>query len=135
MKIKLLFAVCLLITISCCTHRKATDYTVYITNTGNKYHTNACRYLGKSALPISLKDICTRGYGPCSECGPPNCQLPAVVKDSIVSHQKADLPMENKNAEETMMRCSGTTKAGKQCKRKTKDSDGRCFQHKKQQQD
>ena len=44
--------------------------TVYITRTGSKYHRNACRYLRKSKIPISLKDA-KQHYGPCSVCKPP----------------------------------------------------------------
>lgn len=45
--------------------------TVYITNTGEKYHSDGCQYLSKSKIPISLSDAKARGYTPCSRCGPP----------------------------------------------------------------
>jgi competence protein ComEC len=45
--------------------------TVYITDTGKKYHRAGCRYLRKSKHAISLKDAKTGGYGPCSVCDPP----------------------------------------------------------------
>jgi len=44
--------------------------TVYITNTGKKYHRAGCRYLAKSQIPISLSDAKARGYQPCSVCRP-----------------------------------------------------------------
>jgi competence protein ComEC len=44
---------------------------VYITDTGKKYHTATCRSLGKSKIPISLKDAKAQGYTPCSVCKPP----------------------------------------------------------------
>lgn len=44
--------------------------TVYITNTGSKYHRSGCRYLSKSKIPISLSDAISRGYGACSVCNP-----------------------------------------------------------------
>ena len=47
------------------------EQTVYITKTGKKYHTASCRYLGKSKIPISLKDAKAKGYTPCSVCKPP----------------------------------------------------------------
>jgi competence protein ComEC len=56
------------------TQGAATDpskITVYITKTGEKYHTSGCRYLSSSKIPISLKDAKARGYGPCSVCKPP----------------------------------------------------------------
>lgn len=45
--------------------------TVYITKTGAKYHSGACRCLSKSKIPISLKDAKRRGYDPCGICKPP----------------------------------------------------------------
>ncbi len=45
--------------------------TVYITNTGKKYHRDGCSYL-KSKIPISLSDAKAQGYTPCSRCNPPN---------------------------------------------------------------
>lgn len=44
--------------------------TVYITNTGSKYHNPGCRYLKKSKIPISLGDAIARGYEPCKVCKP-----------------------------------------------------------------
>lgn len=45
------------------------DTTVYITNTGTKYHAASCRYLARSQIPISLSEAMRRGYKPCSVCG------------------------------------------------------------------
>jgi hypothetical protein len=47
------------------------DVTVYVTNTGAKYHNDGCRYLRKSRIPMSLEDAKASGYDPCSVCGPP----------------------------------------------------------------
>ena len=51
--------------------RAPPDITVYITNTGKKYHSSGCRYLSKSRIPISLTAAKKRGYTPCSVCRPP----------------------------------------------------------------
>jgi hypothetical protein len=131
-KKKLLFAICLCIAIACTTNKNTADTVVYITNTGNKYHTSICRYLGKSSLPISLMDACNGPYGPCSDCDPPLCQASVTVEDTIVPNQEIQQPsIESKRPVKATVRCSGTTKKGKQCKRQTKETDGRCFQHKK----
>ena len=45
------------------------DVTVYITNTGSKYHRGNCRFLDESKIPISLSDAQTR-YEPCGSCDP-----------------------------------------------------------------
>lgn len=45
--------------------------TVYITDTGTKYHRDGCQYLKKSQIAISLKEAKAEGYTPCSRCHPP----------------------------------------------------------------
>jgi len=47
------------------------DTVVYITRTGAKYHRGSCSYLRQSKIEITLGDAVSRGYGPCSRCGPP----------------------------------------------------------------
>lgn len=42
--------------------------TVYITNTGTKYHEAGCRHLRRSQSAISLKDAEAQGYSPCKHC-------------------------------------------------------------------
>ncbi|ANW98609.1 competence protein ComE [Thermoclostridium stercorarium subsp. thermolacticum DSM 2910] len=59
---------------SASTQQKASEtknVTVYITKTGSKYHSDNCRYLSESKIPISLKDAKEKGYSPCSVCKPP----------------------------------------------------------------
>lgn len=45
--------------------------TVYITNTGSKYHLGGCRHLNKSKIPTTLDEAKAAGYGPCGTCDPP----------------------------------------------------------------
>lgn len=44
-------------------------YVVYITRSGNKYHTSDCSYL-KSSITISKIDAISQGYTACSRCNP-----------------------------------------------------------------
>lgn len=44
---------------------------VYITETGECYHRDGCRYLSHSRIPVRLKDAKAQGYRPCSVCDPP----------------------------------------------------------------
>lgn len=44
--------------------------TVYVTDTGDKYHREGCSYL-LSSNPITLRQAINRGYTPCSRCNPP----------------------------------------------------------------
>lgn len=43
---------------------------VFITESGAKYHRAACRYLVKSSSAISAADAQARGYTPCGVCKP-----------------------------------------------------------------
>lgn len=46
------------------------NYTVYITATGNKYHSWGCQYLRNSCYSITLSDAIAQGYTACSRCKP-----------------------------------------------------------------
>jgi len=46
------------------------ELTVYITDTGSKYHRDGCRYLSRSKHAISLSDALSFGYDACSVCRP-----------------------------------------------------------------
>lgn len=50
--------------------QKTTSTTVYVTNTGNKYHRSGCSYLRKSSNAISKDAAISQGYTPCSRCNP-----------------------------------------------------------------
>jgi hypothetical protein len=43
------------------------NITVYVTNTGSKYHRAGCSYL-RSSNPLSLKEAIAKGYTACSRC-------------------------------------------------------------------
>jgi competence protein ComEC len=45
--------------------------TVYITEDGEKYHSDGCQYLKKSKIPMSLNEAKNQGYTPCKRCKPP----------------------------------------------------------------
>jgi micrococcal nuclease len=47
------------------------DITVYVTNSGTKYHREGCSSLSRSKIAVSLEDAAASGYGPCSVCKPP----------------------------------------------------------------
>lgn len=44
--------------------------TVYITRTGEKYHSSGCRYLRQSKISISKSEAQRQGYTPCKVCKP-----------------------------------------------------------------
>ena len=90
--------------------------TVYITKTGQKYHTVDCRYLSHSKIAISLKEAIQNGYDACSVCQPP-------VSTSSSKTAKSD------TKSSASVQCAATTKSGTRCKRMTKSSNGYCWQH------
>ncbi|MCQ2486192.1 MAG: S-layer homology domain-containing protein [Clostridia bacterium] len=57
------------------------DTTVYITKTGEKYHSAGCSSLSKSCYSISLSDAISKGYAPCAKCNPPTSS-PVTKSDS-----------------------------------------------------
>lgn len=46
------------------------DVIVYVTKSGNKYHSQGCKFLSKSSIPMKLKEAKGK-YSPCSVCKPP----------------------------------------------------------------
>jgi len=96
--------------------------TVYVTKTGKKYHTENCRYLHISSYSISLTDAKEKGYEACSVCKPFST-APQTQKKEIENYNSST------NRSSQSVQCSATTKAGSQCKRMTKSSNGKCWQH------
>ncbi|WP_317897092.1 hypothetical protein [Aurantibacillus circumpalustris] len=97
---------------------------VYITKTGAKYHQGDCRYLSHSKFSIELKDALLQGYDACKVCAP--AQSVSVQKNKTEpSPTTYNTP--EKNA--VSSQCTATTKAGSRCKRMTKITNGKCWQH------
>lgn len=46
------------------------EVTVYVTETGTKYHSSGCRHLSKSKISMNLS-AARINYSPCSVCSPP----------------------------------------------------------------
>ena len=95
--------------------------TVYVTNTGTKYHTSGCHYLSKSKIAIRIDSAITRDYTACSVCKP---QVSSSNKKQGIAEIKTTPA---KSA--TTSQCASLTKAGNRCSRLTKEANGRCWQH------
>lgn len=67
--ILLVLCLCLLVACSSKTTTYKTEPRVYITDTGNKYHSIDCGYLHSSLNPIGLYKAIDAGYTACSRCG------------------------------------------------------------------
>ena len=52
------------------TNPEEQNITVYVTNSGKKYHRGSCRFLSKSRVPMKLVEAKGQ-YGPCGGCRPP----------------------------------------------------------------
>ncbi|WP_178988651.1 hypothetical protein [Winogradskyella schleiferi] len=101
--------------------------TVYSTKTGEKYHTENCRYLKYSKKAIDLNKAKALGYAACKVCKPTmeNIKISESEPSSIAPEDNRKIPTKKT----TSSQCTGKTKAGKRCKRQTKNTSGRCYQH------
>lgn len=74
--IPILTVILICISFSACADEAQDDYsegsgvTVYVTDSGEKYHRANCKYLSNSKNAIDLEDAKNRGYGRCSVCKP-----------------------------------------------------------------
>ncbi|WCO00583.1 hypothetical protein [Psychroserpens ponticola] len=102
--------------------------TVYTTKTGEKYHKSTCRYLKYSKKELTLDKAITLGFSACGVCKPTkeNTKASSDAEANAIVY-KAEGKAPSKKAVATQ--CTGKTQAGKRCKRKTKNADGRCYQH------
>jgi len=91
--------------------------TVFITKTGEKYHTNDCRHLSNSRSSIELNEALNKGYEACKVCRP--TQTPANSKQKI---NKENALQQNTASHQ----CSAPTSKGARCKHKTNSANGFC---------
>ncbi|WP_188466176.1 hypothetical protein [Marivirga lumbricoides] len=102
--------------------------TVYITKTGAKYHTETCRYLSNSKIPIALSKAKEGNYEACKVCKPSTKVTNGLQYKAIDSTKIITTPRPVQNA--TTRQCSATAKStGNRCKRTTKNASGKCWQH------
>jgi hypothetical protein len=98
----------------------ASAQTVYVTKTGTKYHKKDCFHLKESKKAVEYAQAVSASYLPCKHCKPVGFKTASSIKTTnvIAPAKKA-----------TATQCTGKTKSGNRCKRKTKSADGRCHQH------
>lgn len=100
--------------------------TVYVTNTGEKYHTESCHYLKQSKKAIVLEKAKKLNYTACKVCKPSNTKGVSTEKNTTTLTEHSS---NNSTKKAVATRCTGTTKAGSRCNRKTTNANGRCYQH------
>lgn len=76
-----LFLALSLLLLSSCTKKpkkytssEADEITVYVTDTGHKYHKEKCSYLKLTKNKITLAEAIEDGYTPCLVCVPPEIE-------------------------------------------------------------
>ena len=102
--------------------------TVFTTKTGEKYHTNSCHYLKHSKKEIMLQKAIQYGYDACKVCKPSK-RVSAKISETNLLNNEVSKSSKAPLKKTTATQCTGKTKAGKRCKRKTKSASGRCYQH------
>lgn len=102
--------------------------TVYVTKTGEKYHTSSCRYLKYSKIPKTLDEVSSLGYVACGVCKPSNSNSSSSEKSNNLLHTSSSTSSSHKT-KTTATQCTGKTQSGRRCKRMTKNANGRCYQH------
>lgn len=103
--------------------------TVYTTKTGEKYHNATCHYLKNSKKEITLQQAIDFGYEPCSVCKPSLNSKESQKINSLYSSQESANTSQQTATKVTATQCNGKTKSGQRCKRMTKNTSGRCYQH------
>ncbi|MCX8050389.1 MAG: hypothetical protein N3B17_00645 [Chlorobi bacterium] len=59
----------------------SSDETVYVTNTGVRYHRDGCKWLYRSRRPMTLRQAEEAGYTPCKVCIGVRYQLDTTYKN------------------------------------------------------
>jgi hypothetical protein len=108
-----------------CLFQSIDAQTVYITDTGVKYHSENCRFLNKSKTAINLSDAKNKGYEACKICHPSQTITTTKKTETINSSTAKETQQSNSSS----LQCSASTKAGNRCKRTTTSSNGKCWQH------
>ena len=83
-----IFIVSMIFTLLATAQLLGEETTVYVTETGTKYHIEACSYLSSSKIAISLEDAMAQIYGPCSRCNPPTLIPTGPLSITVVSPEK-----------------------------------------------
>ena len=104
--------------------------TVYVTETGKRYHRAGCRFLAKGQIPMGLAEAAGR-YSPCGTCSPPvpGAQAAGAEAKAGVAGGKHVAPAKAAAPAGGSGQCQATTKKGTQCKRKAASGSNYCWQH------
>lgn len=126
LKIMILFVV---VTITSNISAQTIQTKVFVTKQGKSYHKKECRLLPKTHIKTTIKRAKVKGYVPCKVCIPKEKAKTSKANNSKKQRNKAVSKKKQPTKRSTVVRCSATTQKGTQCKRRTKNSSGKCWQH------
>ena len=90
------------------------DTTVYVTKTGEKYHSDGCSSLSHSKIATTLQDAVDKGYEACKKCKPPKLdstsQAAAPQANAVAAPEKTTTTSTAASNGDTVVY---TTKTGK----------------------
>ena len=104
---------------------QASDQSVYITKTGEKYHKSGCHFLKNSKKEITLNKAFQLGFSACSVCKPNSNTITKSATSVISLYNKTSTTAQKVASTQ----CKGKTKSGTRCKRMTREPYGHCYQH------
>ncbi len=108
------YVLLILLTLFCYT---ANSQKVYKTPTGKKYHQASCNTVNNVSAVLTVAEAVQLGLEPCKICKPP-----------VINSASREAP-QTPRGESNTVQCKGLTKAGAQCKNRTRIANGYCFQH------
>lgn len=109
---------------------QAVSQIVYVTKSGKKFHTENCRYYNNNAIAIDLSEAESKGYTPCKACKPLSSDITTPPDSQTESFNDSDdSSISSSKHTNEKVQCSALTKKGSRCKRMTKSSNGKCWQH------
>lgn len=98
----LLFAIslCLSLHVTALATASNANTTVYVTNTGDKYHVRSCHYL-RSVNKFTLEQAVANGKTPCSYCNPPIPNFSCTLTESVEQAEDSFLLFETQDPFDT----------------------------------
>lgn len=107
--------------------------TVYVTDTGTKYHLSTCRYVNISSNSMGIEKAAEK-YEPCGVCKPPKYKKTGKTntepqKERTTAPKKTSTTTTKSKSTVSSSRCQAITKKGTQCKRNAQSGRNFCWQH------
>jgi hypothetical protein len=122
----------LLVILWACSPNPAAVQKLFITESGAKYHKEACHYLGQSSYTINISEAQTSGLVPCKVCWPATDVIQDPIQNGthLVGGETLDKDSLSSEKRQLLTQCSAIARTtGDRCRRTTKNTSGKCWQH------